>query len=82
MSSGKIETVQGMCVVALTKHLMQKYGLPQDQAYARLLQTEIYTLLMDIDTRLYLETNQYLCEACDRKCDDGSDALYEYINRE
>ena len=82
MSSGKIETVQGMCVVALTKYLMKKFDLSQDKAYAMLLQTELYSLLMDSETGLYLETNQYLFEACDEETDNGIEALYEYINQE
>ena len=82
MSSGKIETVQGMCVVTLTKYLMNKYGLSQDKAYAMLLQTELYSLLMDSETGLYLETNSYLCEACDKETDIGIEALYNYINQE
>ncbi len=28
----------------------------------------------------FLETNEYLCEACDRELDKGVDALYEFIN--
>ena len=82
MSGGKIETTQGLCVVALTKHLMKKYDVPEDTAYAKLIDTELYTLLMDPETGLYLETNQYLCDACDMELGQGRDALYEYINRE
>ena len=82
LSRGKIETTQGLCVVALTKHLMKKYAVAEDAAYAKLIDTEMYTLLMDPETGLYLETNQYLCDACDMELEHGSDALYDYINRE
>lgn len=41
---------------------------------------ELYNLLLDMETRLFLETNEYLCEACDRELDRGVDALYEFIN--
>ena len=82
MDAGKIGTVQGLCVVALTKHLMEKLGLPPDEAFARLLQTELYPLLLDSETRLYLETNQYLCEALDQEIDEGVDSLYTFINSE
>ena len=80
MSENKVETVKGLCVVALTKHLMEKLGILQDKAYARLIQTELYQLLMDTETNLFLETNAYLCMACDKELDSGIDSLYEFIN--
>ena len=52
MQGGKIETVQGLCVVALTRHLMNKYLLAEDEAYAKLIDTELYSLLMDPETLL------------------------------
>jgi len=82
LSGNKIETTQGLCVVALTKHLMKKYDLSQDKAYAKLILTELYSLLMDPDTNLFLETNEYLCKACDLELDCGKDALYEFISTE
>lgn len=82
MPGGKIETIQGLCVVALTKHLMKKFAFAEDKAYAKLIDTELYSLLMDPETGLFLETNQYLCKACDMELDHGSEALYDYINQE
>ena len=32
------------------------------------------------ETRLFLETNEYLCEACDEELKKGADALYKFIN--
>lgn len=46
----------------------------------KLLATEIYELLLDSETRLFLETNEYLCEACDKELEKGADALFEFIN--
>lgn len=80
MSENKIETVTGMCVVALTKHIMKKQNLDFELAYKKLLTTELYALLQDSETRLFLETNEYLQEACDKELDKGIDALYDYIN--
>ena len=82
MSEGKIETTQGLCVIAMTKHLMRKFDITEDVAYARLINTELYSLLMDPETGLFLETSRYLCEACDIELDHGKVALYDYINRE
>lgn len=81
MSESKIETAKGICVVALTKHIMEKQSLDCENAYKRLLATELYQLLQDSETRLFLETNEYLNEAYDRESEDGKGALYEYIQQ-
>lgn len=80
MSEGRIETTTGMCVVALTKYLMKKQNIDYEKAYKKLLSMELYNLLLDTETRLFLETNEYLCEACDRELEEGVDVLYEFIN--
>lgn len=82
MPESKIEVTTGMCVVALTRHIMQKENIDYEEAYKRLLTTELYKLLQDVETRLFLERNDYLAEAYDYEVDLGKDALYEYINRE
>ncbi len=66
--------------MALTKYLMKKQNADYEKAYRKLLSMELYNLLLDMETRLFLETNEYLCEACDRELDRGVDALYEFIN--
>ncbi|MCM1104721.1 MAG: hypothetical protein NC409_11535 [Clostridium sp.] len=80
MDESRIETTKGMCVVALTKHLMKRQNIGHEAAYKKLLKMELYKLLLDSETRLFLETNEYLCEACNKELDEGKDALYEYIN--
>lgn len=82
MSDGKIETTIGMCVVALTRHIMEKNTLDYEAAYKELLTTELYKLLQDKETRLFLETNDYLVKAYDRESESGVDALYEFINKD
>ena len=79
MSESKIETTKGGCVIALTKHIMQKYGIPQDKAFARLASTEFFGLLNDTGTNLFMETNDYLCTACDLELDGNADGMYTYI---
>lgn len=82
MNEGKIKTVIGLCVVALTKHIMKKFNFTYEAAYKKLLTTELYKLLLDSETRLFLETNEYLCEACNKELEGGQDSLYEYINND
>ncbi|MCM1091001.1 MAG: hypothetical protein NC092_08340 [Butyrivibrio sp.] len=80
MGDSRIETTTGLCVVALTKHLMKRHNMDYEAAYKMLLRMELYKLLSDAETRLFFETNEYLCEACDNELEGGEDALYEYIN--
>ena len=80
MKEGRIETTIGMCVVALTRHIMKKNDCDHEAAYKKLASSELYKLLHNAETRLFLETNEYLCEAYDKEVEDGIAALYEYIN--
>ena len=80
LNESRIETTTGMCVVALTKYLMKKQNADYEKAYRKLLSMELYNLLLDMETRLFLETNEYLCEACDRELEEGVDVLYKFIN--
>ena len=61
---------------------MEKQNLDHEAAYKKLLLTELYRLLQDPETRLFLEVNEYLIDACDIELEHGKDALYEYINKE
>lgn len=82
MSEERVEIVTGICVVAVTKHIMAKQNLDYEAAYKKLLSTELYKLLQDAETRLFLETNEYLCGAYDKEVELGEAALYHYINEE
>ena len=78
--SDKIETTKGNCVIALTRHIMQKFNLPQDRAFAKLVSTEFFNLLNDTETNLFMETNDYLCEACDFELNRNSAEMYSFIS--
>lgn len=80
MTESKIETMTGYCVIALTKHLMQRFQESPVDAFRRLLGMEIYPILLDPDSRLFLETNEYLCKCCDEEIDHGIDAMYDFID--
>ncbi len=82
MNESKIETTTGMCVVAITRFLMNKLRCNQEAAYRKLLTMELYKLLLDRETALFLETNDYLCQACNIEYEKGIEALYEFINED
>ncbi|MDE7019534.1 MAG: hypothetical protein K2P23_01335 [Lachnospiraceae bacterium] len=82
MKESKIETTIGLCVVSVTRFLMDKLCCNQETAYRKLLTMELYQLLLDKETALFLETNDYLCQACNIEYESGIEALYEFINEE
>lgn len=62
------------------KYLMKRQNTDYEMAYKKLLSMELYRLLVDSETRLFLETNEYLCDACDKELEEGVDVLYAFIN--
>ena len=82
MTDGKANTVVGHCVIDLTKYIMAKDGLSIDAAYRKLFATELYKLLNDYDTRLFLEDGEYLRQADDTEMSEGVDAMYAFIRPE
>lgn len=79
MSESQIETLKANSVIALTKFIMHKFDLPQDEAFSRLCKTDFFTLLNDTGTNLFMETNDYLCKACELELDVNSQNMYEFI---
>ena len=79
MSEGRIETVKGACVVALVRYLMDRFAVPMEDAFIRLLGTELYALLMDTETRLFMEPNSFLVRCCEMELVQGKAALYDLI---
>lgn len=80
MNENRVETTIGLCVIALTKYIMKIYHVNQGDAYRKLITMELYNVLMDADSRLYLETNEYLIQCCKIECEQGKDAFYRFIN--
>ena len=80
MSDEKIATAKGLCIIALTKYLMQYFEISQDEAFEKLLGMELYELVMDTETRLFLETNDSLCELCEKELAEGKEALYQTLS--
>lgn len=82
MTADKANTVVGLCVVDLTKHIMEREGLKLDAAYRKLYSTELYKLLANPETRLFLEDEDYLRKAYDTELSSGVEALYAFIKPE
>ena len=82
MTADKANTVVGLCVVDLTKHIMEREGLQLNAAYRKLYSTELYKLLANPETRLFLEDEDYLRKAYDTEVSSGVEALYSFIKPE
>ncbi len=80
MTESRIELTKASCVIALTKHIMQKYSLDLKNAYVKLMNSKLYELLVDSDSRMYLEPNDYLIKAYNIETDLGVDQFSAYIN--
>ena len=82
MTAEQIRHTIGSCVIGLTKHVMTRDGLSHDEAYCKVYKSELFKLISDADTRLYLEPNDRLSILLDAEDREGVDALYDLINLE
>lgn len=82
MTADKANTVVGLCVVGLTKHIMEHEGVKLGVAYRKLYSTELYKLLANPETRLSLEDEDYLRNAYDTEMSSGVETLYSFIKPE
>lgn len=79
MTESQIETIKGMCIIALTKHIMSKYNLSQDASFSKLMGTDFYNIFLDEKSGLYLEPNFFLFTACDLELDGKTEEMYSFI---
>ena len=82
MDAKQIEHLKGICVINLTKNIMEKYSLNHEEAYKKLLVSEIYKILMNDESNLYNETDDYLQAAIQIELTQGKEKLYEYLGKE
>lgn len=80
MDEPKIEHMKGLAVINATKHLMSKYDLNHEDAYKKLLNSETYRILMESDSGLYLESDDYLSAALDSEFKKNKETLYDFIS--
>ena len=79
MTEGKIQTSKGLCVIAMTKNIMEKYNLSQDSSFAKLASLDFYKLFLNTDSGLYLEPNYFLFTACDLEIAGDKSGMYSFI---
>lgn len=79
MTESMVQNAISSSVVGLTRHVMRKFGMPADEAYRLVYDSELFKLLSDPATRLFLETNEELCGYYDVERTVGKPALYAAI---
>lgn len=79
MDELKIEHMKGLCIIEATKYLMQKDNISHEEAFKKILSTDFYNLLMNTDTSIYLENDNYIKEALTLELSEGKSAMYDFI---
>lgn len=80
MSEDRVRSTIGECAIGLTRHVMERDALSHDEAYRRILASELFKLIGDADTHLYLEPNTELIRLLDIERASGVDALYNAVS--
>ena len=79
MTDAMIQNAIASSVVGLTRHVMAKYGKPDAEAYRMVYDSELFKLLSDANTRLFLSTNKELSAFLDAEMERGRSALYALL---
>lgn len=82
MTEAKIQAIMANCVVALVRHDMLNRSMTDELAYRSLYASELYRLLMNPATRLYLEPNRELVRLYDIEVNRGASALLDELRNE
>lgn len=64
---------------AMTKYIINRDGLDEETAYKKLLDMEIYKLMIDQDSGIWKEFENYLCDCCEVEFAHGVAALYNFF---
>lgn len=79
MTDALIQNAIASSVVGLTRHVMEKYDKPDAEAYRTVYDSELFKLLSDANTRLFLSTNKELGDLLDAEIEHGRSALYALL---
>ena len=80
LSEEKFEIVKQINTKIMTKYIMLRDGLDEETARKKLMDMEIYKLMIDQESGMWAEFEDYLCDCCEVELTNGVDALYKFIN--
>ena len=66
-------------IIYLVKVEMESNGVSESKAYDKILQTQIYGLLKNTKTGLYLEPAEYIKEAYEIETNNSAEKMMEFI---
>lgn len=67
----------------LVQHDSEKYSKGDSvKVYRRVLESEIYDFIINVDSRLYLESIEYVFAAYDLEVEKGENSMIEFISRD
>lgn len=79
MDVKQVEHLKGLSVINITKYLMKKYSLNHEDAYKKLLASETYKILLNTESNMYLESDEYLTDAINIEFTKDKEELYNYL---
>lgn len=81
MTNAKARTSMANSVVGLTRYLVRSRHISKERAYLKLYQTELFGLLGNVKTGLFLEPNERLIELLKTETREGPAGLYAKLAR-
>jgi len=79
MSEAKINAAIASSIIGLTRHVMEMDRVSEDVAYRAVYQSELYKLLGNAASRLFLVPNTGLVRLYDIERQGGADAFYKEV---
>ena len=79
MTETAARTLVANSVVGLTRFIVKKNHISKDRAYMKLYRTELFGLLENLDTGLYLEPNERLIDLLKVEMEEGREMLYSRL---
>lgn len=80
MTNSRARTMVTNSVVGLTRYLVRQGHISKDRAYMKLYQTELFGLLSNVKTGLFLEPNERLIDLLKTELKDGVPGLYAKLS--
>lgn len=80
MDAAKIKMAIKSKVICLVKYEMERSHVDESTAFSSVASTELYTLIKEPETRLYLEPIEVIREAFDIEKTDSADAMKLYVS--
>ncbi len=80
MNEDKIQSAINLKVICLVKWIMEQKKITEDAAYEQLLPMELYRMLTDEETGIYLEPIEYIYDCYKIETEQGPEQLIQYVS--